>query len=101
MASETFFKFLGITMGSFCITGGTILVILEVSMLNSDDIDNADDNQAAGKEVIKKNKIDISITPLGIPIICDPACITAKIVLQSQTDGFVQNIVGLRSLHSF
>jgi multiple antibiotic resistance protein len=101
MAGETFSKFLGIMMGSFSITRGIIPVILGVSMLNFDDMDNADDNQAAGKEVTKKNKVDISITPLGIPIIYGPACITAKVVLQSQIEGFVQNIVGLRPLHSF
>ncbi|MDR1890912.1 MAG: MarC family protein [Puniceicoccales bacterium] len=94
MVGGKFFEFLGITMGSFYITGGVILAMLGVSMLNSNDMDRDDDNNAGVKEVTKKNKADISVTPLGIPIICGPACITATIALQGEAEGFVQNIVG-------
>ncbi|MDR2779443.1 MAG: MarC family protein [Puniceicoccales bacterium] len=92
IVGEKFFEFLGITMGAFYITGGVILAMLGVSMLNSDDMDN---DKAASKGDTKKNKVDISVTPLGIPIICGPACITATIALQSQAEGFVQNVVGM------
>ncbi|MDR2776799.1 MAG: MarC family protein [Puniceicoccales bacterium] len=96
IAGEKFFEFLGVTMGSFCITGGIILTLLGISMLNSNDIDNSNDmDKVAGKESTKKSKVDISITPLGIPIICGPACITTTIVLQGEAEGFIQNIVGL------
>ncbi|MDR0742516.1 MAG: MarC family protein [Puniceicoccales bacterium] len=96
IVGEEFFEFLGVTMGSFYISGGIILTLLGISMLNSNDMDNSNDqDQTTGKESTKKNKVDISITPLGIPIICGPACITATIVLQSQAEGFVQNVVGL------
>lgn len=96
IVGEKFFEFLGVTMGSFCITGGIILTLLGISMLNSNDMDNSNDqDKTAGKESTKKSKADISITPLGIPIICGPACLTATIASQSQAEGFIQNIVGL------
>jgi multiple antibiotic resistance protein len=96
IVGEKFFEFLGVTMGSFGITGGIILTLLGISMLHSNDIDSANDqDKTSGKEFTKKSKADISITPLGIPIICGPACITATIVLQEEAEGFIQNIVGL------
>ncbi|MDR2629125.1 MAG: MarC family protein [Puniceicoccales bacterium] len=96
IVGERFFEFLGVTMGSFSITGGIILTLLGISMLNSKDIDDVNEqDKVAGKEFTRKSKVDISITPLGIPIICGPACITATIVLQGEAEGFIQNIVGL------
>jgi multiple antibiotic resistance protein len=96
VVGEKFFEFLGVTMGSFCITGGIILTLLGLSMLNSNDMDDSNDqDKTVGKESTKKSKADISITPLGIPIICGPACLTATIVLQGQAEGFTQNVVGL------
>ncbi|MDR1173408.1 MAG: MarC family protein [Puniceicoccales bacterium] len=99
MVGEKFFEFLGVTIGAFCITGGIILTLLGISMLNSNDMDNSNDqDKAAGKESTKKSKVDISITPLGIPIICGPACITTTVVLQGQAKGFIQNIIGLAAI---
>ncbi|MDR2603590.1 MAG: MarC family protein [Puniceicoccales bacterium] len=99
IVGEKFFEFLGVTMGSFCITGGIILTLLGISMLNSTDMDSTNDqDKSSSKESAKKSKTDIAITPLGIPIICGPACLTATVALQSQAEGFMQNIVGLVAL---
>jgi small neutral amino acid transporter SnatA (MarC family) len=84
MVGRKFFEFLGITMGSFYITRGIILAMLGVAMLNSNDVDKADDNNTGVKEVTKKNKADISVTPFGVPIICGPVCITATIALPGE-----------------
>jgi multiple antibiotic resistance protein len=75
---------------------GIILAMLGISMLNSNDMGNSNDqNETADKKTAKKSKVDISITPLGIPIICGPSCITTTVILQNQAEGLAQNVVGV------
>jgi multiple antibiotic resistance protein len=99
ISGQKVFEFLGITIGSLYIAGGMIILLIGLSMLRTEDAE-----ESITQEEIKegtstqKNKVDISITPFGIPIICGPACITKVITLQSQANGLFENIVGICAL---
>ena len=100
LTGQKIFEFLGITIGSFYIAGGTIIFAIGFSMLRAEDPDSSVSEEEL-KEAIKdqkKSKIDISITPFGIPIICGPGCITTTISLQSEASGFAQNLCGYLAL---
>jgi multiple antibiotic resistance protein len=103
ITGEKFFEILGITMGSFYIAGGVIIFLLGIVMLNSEgdeEISSGEEGSPKGttKGPKQNGKMDISVTPLAIPIICGPCCITAIIALQSQAQGFVQNIAGFAAI---
>jgi multiple antibiotic resistance protein len=103
MTGQKFFEILGITIGAFYIAGGIIIFLLGVVMLCSDgDAEAPSEKEGSAKNTVKdtpkKGKMDISVTPLAIPIICGPCCITAVITLQSQAQGFFQNIVGFAAI---
>jgi multiple antibiotic resistance protein len=97
---QEIFIFLGITMGAFNIAGGTILLLMGLSMLRAEDPEeppvSKDEISAVAKE--KPGGYDIAITPFGIPIICGPGCITTVITLQDEAHGFLQNVCGLAAL---
>ncbi|MDR1401574.1 MAG: MarC family protein [Puniceicoccales bacterium] len=99
ITGQKIFEFLGITIGSLYIGGGIIILLIGLAMLRTEEPEETVTQEEidAGTST-KKNKIDISITPFGIPIICGPACITQVIALQSQANGLVENVIGICAL---
>lgn len=82
-AGQLLFKFFGISVNGFRIVGGIIFFIMgydllqaRISKIKMDD------------EMVKKYVDDISITPLGIPIIAGPGAITNSIVLMEDSQSF-------------
>lgn len=75
-SGQLLFNFFGISVDSFRIVGGIIFFMMGYEMLQARlsrvEID---------EESVKKYVEDISITPLGIPMICGPGAITNAIVL--------------------
>jgi len=75
-SGQLLFKFFGISVDSFRVVGGVIFFMMGYEMLQARlsrvEID---------EESVKKYVEDISITPLGIPMICGPGAITTAIVL--------------------
>jgi multiple antibiotic resistance protein len=94
LTGRSLFEFLGITMGAFYIAGGAIIFLVGVMMLGSDG-DEGMESDAAKVEKSKGGKIDIAITPFGIPMICGPCCITGTITFQHEAVGVMQYISGL------
>lgn len=79
-AGQLLFKFFGISVNGFRIVGGIIFFIMgydllqaRISKIKMDD------------EMVRKYVDDISITPLGIPIIAGPGAITNSIVLMEDS----------------
>lgn len=79
-AGQLLFKFFGISVNGFRIVGGVIFFIMgydllqaRISKIKMDD------------EMVKKYVNDISISPLGIPIIAGPGAITNSIVLMEDS----------------
>ncbi len=80
------FHFFGISVAGLQVVGGVIFFIMGYDMLNArlspikvrtEDVDNYVD--------------DISITPLGIPMIAGPGAITNAIVLMGDSSGYLES----------
>mgnify|MGYP000927235335 CR=1 FL=1 len=85
---QLLFKFFGISANGFRIVGGIIFFIMgydllqaKISKIRMDD------------EMVKKYVDDISITPLGIPIIAGPGAITNSIVLMEDSQTLEQKAI--------
>ncbi len=76
LSGKLLFDFFGISVDSFRVVGGIIFLMMGYEMLQARlsriEID---------EESVHKYVEDISITPLGIPMICGPGAITTSIVL--------------------
>lgn len=80
VAGQLLFKFFGISVNGFRIVGGIIFFIMGYDLLQAriSKIKMDDD-------MVKQYVDDISITPLGIPIIAGPGAITNSIVLMEDS----------------
>jgi multiple antibiotic resistance protein len=94
-SGQVLFNFFGISVNSFRIVGGIIFFQMGSDMLQA----------RLGKVKIPKHEIeeyvaDISITPLAIPMICGPGCISNAIVLMEDADSIEQQaiLIGIMSL---
>ena len=94
-SGQLLFNFFGISVNSFRIVGGIIFFQMGSDMLQA----------RLGKVKVPKNKIeeyvtDISITPLAIPMICGPGCISNAIVLMEDAISIEQQaiLIGIMSL---
>ena len=76
-AGQFLFKFFGISTNGFRIAGGVIIFKIGFDML-----------QARYTPMIKTYADDISITPLGIPMLCGPGAIANAIVLMQDAHSF-------------
>jgi len=79
---QMLFKFFGISVDSFRIVGGIIFFMMGYDMLNAKLSSLKNLNQDQVKEYVD----DISITPLGIPMIAGPGAITNSIVLMQDSE---------------
>ncbi len=83
VSGQLLFKFFGISVDSFRVVGGVIFFMMGYEMLQARlsrvEID---------EESVKAYVEDISITPLGIPMICGPGAITTAIVLMEDAKTF-------------
>jgi len=87
-AGQLLFSFFGISVNGFRIAGGIIFFIMGYDMLNAklSRIKYTEENSA---KIIE----DISITPLGIPMIAGPGAITSSIVLMEDAVTTAHKIV--------
>lgn len=75
-SGKLLFEFFGISVDSFRMAGGIIFFMVGYDMLHARLV-----STKISQEEIKEYSTDISITPLGIPMICGPGAITNAIVL--------------------
>mgnify|MGYP003956685949 CR=1 FL=1 len=87
---DLIFKFYGITINAFMIAGGIIFFRNSLDMIDSK-VSRLSSTPMETKEAF--NKEDISITPIGIPIIAGPGAITSIMLLSSQTVGFFDKCI--------
>lgn len=74
------FQLFGLTMGSFKIAGGLLLLIISLNMIFKGKDESIQDNHE--KEYSSKD--DLTVIPLTIPFTSGPGAITTAIVLSSQ-----------------
>jgi multiple antibiotic resistance protein len=82
-AGQLLFKFFGISVHGFRIVGGVIFFIMGYDLLQA-----RISKIKMDEEMVTKYVDDISITPLGIPIIAGPGAITNSIVLMEDSQSF-------------
>ena len=90
LAGELIFALFQITLGALRIAGGIFLFILSLSMLYGRQ-PKAKINQAEREEFEEEE--DVSITPLGIPIITGPGSIATMMGLMEQTHSLTQKAI--------
>jgi multiple antibiotic resistance protein len=86
-AGQIIFKFFSITADSFRVVGGIIFFMMGWDMLQARLIRTKMDT-----ETVREYVSDISITPLGIPMICGPGAITNSIVLMEDAKNIAEKI---------
>lgn len=87
-SGQLLFTFFGISVNSFRIVGGVIFFQMGSDMLQA----------RLGKVKVQEDEIkqyvsDISITPLAIPMICGPGCISNAIVLMEDAQNLEQKMI--------
>lgn len=79
-AGQLLFKFFGISVNGFRIVGGIIFFVMGYDLLQA-----RISKIKMDEEMVTKYVDDISITPLGIPIIAGPGAITNSIILMEDS----------------
>lgn len=82
---QMLFDFFGISVNSFRIVGGIIFFVMGYEMLNA----RFSSFKSIPQENVKEYVDDISVTPLGIPMIAGPGAITNSIVLMEDSSDIV------------
>lgn len=83
LAGQFLFKFFGISTNGFRIVGGIIIFRIGFDMLQAKYTP-----MNLRKEEIKEYANDVSVTPLGIPLLCGPGAIANAIVLMQEAHSF-------------
>ena len=86
---QMLFKFFGISVDSFRVVGGIIFFMMGYDMLNA----RLSSMKNLSQDQVKEYVDDISVTPLGIPMIAGPGAITNSIVLMQDSETFAMKIV--------
>ena len=81
---QMLFQFFGISVDSFRVVGGIIFFMMGYDMLNA----RLSSLKSIQASEVKQYVDDISITPLGIPMIAGPGAITNSIVLMQDSSTF-------------
>lgn len=87
LAGNLIFKVLGIDIYSFRIAGGIILLIISVEMLFGRK------TRTGSSEDFEKEKEDIAITPMAIPLLTGPGAITTGIVLFDEAGNLLNRVI--------
>ncbi|HCJ12041.1 MAG: hypothetical protein A2Y14_02090 [Verrucomicrobia bacterium GWF2_51_19] len=92
LTGQYFFDFLGISMDSFRIAGGILIFVIGFDMLRSQD-----PNDNIKKEGISSKKAgsskDLAITPLAVPMMVGPGCISASILRKAEAANQFETIL--------
>lgn len=93
LTGKLIFNFFQITADGFRIAGGIIFFKMGFDMLNA-----RLTRMKVAKNEIREYSHDISITPLGIPMLCGPGAITNSILLMEQSANIWQQLILIASI---
>ena len=82
LVGEIFLKSLGVTLAAFRIAGGVLLFILAIEMVFAHQSGIRTTTSGEEQEAIKKK--DVSVFPLGIPLIAGPGAMASVILLMGE-----------------
>ncbi len=86
---ELIFAFFGITIEAFRIAGGILFFRIGIQMLDSKVPRTKSTPQ---EEAEAQAKEDVSITPIGVPLIAGPGAITSVMILSSESDNLFHSM---------
>lgn len=84
------FQLLGITLPAFQIAGSIILLLVALDMLRAQRsrVQETQEETEAGA-----NKVDIAVTPLGVPMLAGPGAISTVVLLHNQAGKWIEDVV--------
>lgn len=83
------FKLLGITLPAFQMAGCIVVLMIALDMLRAErsTVRETKEETEAGRD-----KDEIAITPLGVPMLAGPGAISTTVLLQSRAHGWEQQV---------
>ncbi|MBD5781939.1 NAAT family transporter [Pelagicoccus sp. NFK12] len=85
LAGEFVFSLLGITLPALQIAGGIILFSIGFEMVRAPD---APKRLNEKERAVARDKEDVGVTPLAVPLLCGPGAVSTVIILKSQATSF-------------
>ncbi len=90
LSGKLLFQILGISIPAFQIAGGVLLFFIGLDMLYARQPENRLTN---AEHEAGKDRADIAISPLAVPLLAGPGAISATVLLESQADTFGEKLV--------
>ena len=87
------FKIFGITLPAFQIAGGALLFLLGFAQLNANRVRVKPEEESEGFE-----RTDVSVFPLGTPLLAGPGAISTVVLVASQAHGVLRMITLLLAI---
>jgi multiple antibiotic resistance protein len=93
---EDLLRALGVSLGAFRIAGGIMLFLIALEMV----FEKRQERRSTRAEEVKKDgePEDISVFPMGIPMIAGPGSIASVMLLTARSDGLSESLVVLGAL---
>ena len=85
-------KFFGITIYSFKIAGGILLLLISINMLYRGNVSGTKGSDRETKHA-SADKEDISVVPLAVPLLSGPGAIASVMVISSQYGSLLERAV--------
>ena len=92
LAGLRLLEFFGISLASFQVGGGILLLINAVQMLNAEPADSNPREVAAASQRVDVGD-SVAVSPLTIPLLTGPATISTMVIYAQQTRGWTDNAV--------
>ena len=84
LAGLRIIEFFGISLASFQVGGGTLLLLSAISMLNAQPAETRPDDVTEGREKVDAGA-SIAVVPLTIPLLTGPATISTVVIYAEKT----------------
>lgn len=95
LSGSLLFRLLGVSVGAFRIAGGVLLFLLAVDMLRAQ---RSRQRTTPEEEEEGANKPDVSVFPLGIPMLAGPGATSTVMVLVSRAENALQYAIVLMAI---
>ncbi len=89
LAGLQIIEFFGISIASFQVGGGTLLLISSLQMLNAKPADTSADDLSEGSSKVDAGD-SIAVVPLTIPLLTGPATISTMVIYAERSRSWVQ-----------